>query len=382
MQNRVQTLMDRISLNKAVAAPPEEKKRTRRKGVLQSHSRDGRVERLQAYQQGTGADMLKRNSAAAVQLLRTIDELNIKVERVDSAIRNLDKEIDGAMLAYRKEDSTKRREIKDQSYVLRQKKNEMTQTRLKTIGKEFGNVLVHASLSDKLEPEHVKHSFDAYCRFFAPNVFHFNALIGMYSRRNMLNEAEGLLRYMEDIIIKPDRFTYKKLIHGAFLAHDAHAAMRYIDEMKAKRIRMDQQIYDDLILVCQEENRTKALEFALESLALGHGMRHNAVTATIATALERGDKELWHQLEKKLLPRMDPESFDYLLAFYCKRGYAYHCFRVLKEMDKRSIKPDQQRLVTLQRAFILKRDEPSIRKIKSLMSRSSSAHGLRQSAPK
>jgi pentatricopeptide repeat protein len=261
-------------------------------------------------------------------------------------LRDVDKEIDRAMSRRRSAREEKQYDVADRMMqklpVLASRKNDLSQFKLKTIGKEFGDLLVQrASLVNSEESmKSLQSDFLEYCTHYQPKIFHYNMLLRGFENSGLAEDAEALIEEMKSREIRPDGRSISSMISVWREVKRVDKVISWINNARRRKIadKIDSSALDKalhFIVECGEISRADSI---LKWLPASSNLKLSPRTIVSLLSIEYSEwKVEFVDRISLILNFMDAESFSSALSFCSSKGYVDACVLLLQEMNYRKI---------------------------------------------
>lgn len=295
------------------------------------------------------------------QIEERMEELKSKFLSIQVQLSHVDDEINRAMARRRSALEDKNYEVADRMFetgrLMIQRKNDLTQFKLKTLGREFGDLMNEKTkLMLEGSPELMTgllNDFDVYVLFLKPKAFHYNMLLKGYAKLGSGVGAEDVFSEMLEREVTPDYMSYVAMME-AWISEDNVSKVLLWKKKMAKELKkpLTGKILDELIRYFA----TKELYVEMRTLLLQakKDVQFFLHDSTISAILNLDSTE--DKLVELMLPILNEFGLEKCLRYYLSQGRTQSVVRLMVEYQKRNLKPHLDNLdsnilkVTLQTA--------------------------------
>jgi pentatricopeptide repeat protein len=292
----------------------------------------------------------KRLEEKAMVQHEKLDEKRIALKQQLSLnlrmLRDINTEIDRAHSRRRSAREEKLYEVADRMLeklpVLKARKNDLSQFKLKTIGKEFGSLMMQRAILVNSEEQfkHLQADFDEYCKHFEPRIYHYNMLLKAYENLGMAQSAESLIEEMYSRKLRIDGKSISFVIGAWIKARKPDKVVSWINNSRRRKIAhtVDASTLDKALHFLVESGEIERVAVILDWL---HDTSPLKLSPRTIVALLAEEFSFWKKTTieriELMMKFMDDTSFNAALSFCCSKGYLDASIFLLREMNSRQI---------------------------------------------
>lgn len=287
--------------------------------------------------------------------LRMVHKFRGYLSRIETLEKEL--EVNNRQISLMSIDIDKLKAQEKDGRLAMQKKNLLTQHRLKTLGKNFGDLIVEVAKA--CEVEYVHFVFSRYTQYFQAQPYHYNAVIFAHCKRKDMLAAVNVFNLMKDLRVNPDAYTYSKMVLGYSLLDDAKEIHLLIAELRRLQIKPTEECMNDAIATCSEEYFDDAFEWSRLLMEWKFHLRSHALRSLLRSVYQHpyvGRRKSWDLFESKVIKHtLDGKLLNTFIVFYASKGYVDRCIPILRKITTLGTKIDKGAAAVLVRLFNMKK---------------------------
>lgn len=259
---------------------------------------------------------------------------------------------------------------------LKQRRNEITQYKLKELGRVFGDIIVQTVKSPYCTPDDTRRALDMFQRDFDARAFHFNALIQAYGTAHRMDLAVDAYHEMRDRKIEPDRWTYMKIAQGFANMPELRAreCNLWLGRMAAAGFRPDYKALDIALLAsARARDTTACVKLIRMILKEDEVPRRDTLRRALSAFLSEDAMDQWAEVQNEILDckglEIDPDIVSSMLQALCKKGLFEHCKPLLDVMKNRGAlkRLDKEVIKMIAKMYKMRGLNDEARKLQSLV---------------